>query len=340
MQSSDSVRHVIAILLPCLLCVMSATPVVHAQCEGDLNRDGVVNGVDLSIVLAQWGNCPTPSVPAWATVIEQEPDPAVVTSESLRQSIIATGLPWRVRDTYTQIEMVLIPPGTFQMGCSGSIASQGCDPSEYPVHAVTLTKAFYLGRFEVTQAQWTARIGFNPSQFVQASAQVLTVDVSKRPVENVSWNFVQVFLSETEMRLPTEAEWEFVYRAGTTRAFHGHEGYPNGTNDDNQLSSIAWWAGNSLNQTRPVGSKLGNGFGVHDMAGNVWEWVSDAWDQNYYGQSPSSNPTGPAPVTGSQRVYRGGGAFDHSAYCRASNRAPGSISFSSGNLGFRVARNP
>lgn len=340
MQSSDSDRHIIAMLLPCLLCVMIATPVVHAQCEGDLNRDGVVNGVDLSIVLAQWGNCPTPSVPAWATVIEQEPDPTVVTSESLRQSIIATGLPWRVRDTYTQIEMVLIPPGTFQMGCSGSIASGGCDPTEYPVHTVTLTKAFYLGRFEVTQAQWTARMGSNPSSFTQASAQVVASDVAKRPVENVNWNFIQVFLSETEMRLPTEAEWEFAYRAGTTRAFHGHEGYPNGTNDDNQLSSIAWWSANSLNQTRPVGGKLGNGLGVHDMAGNVWEWVSDAWGPDYYGQSPTNNPMGPAPTTGSQRVYRGGARDMQSVNCRASNRASGSLGFSSGNLGFRVARNP
>ncbi|NBX37728.1 MAG: hypothetical protein EBR10_11010 [Planctomycetes bacterium] len=128
-------------------------------------------------------------VPAWATLIEAQPDPAVVYDAAQRAAIIATGLAWRVRDTATQMEFVLIPPGTFEMGCSGS-NQYGCNGDENPVHQVTLTNAFYLGRYEVTQAQWQARMGNNPSWFQSASSQVPAAQVPNRPVEQVSWNTI------------------------------------------------------------------------------------------------------------------------------------------------------
>jgi formylglycine-generating enzyme required for sulfatase activity len=303
--------------------------------SADVTGDGIVNGADLGALLVKWGPCVT--TPAWATLIEAFPDPAVVTSSTLRAAITATGLAWRVKDTATQIEMMLIPPGSFQMGCSAS-QQYGCDSDENPVHTVTLTNAFYLGRYEVTQAQWTARMGSNPSSFQSSSAEVPAAQVPNRPVERVSWNTIQGFLTQTGMRLPTEAEWEYAYRAGTTTAFHGFTGYLGGTNDDALLGNIAWYTSNSNSQTRPVGGKLGNGFGLHDMAGNVYEWVNDWYSSSYYSSSPQNNPTGPA--TGTSRVVRGGSWYDLSSGCRASNRNRYTPSYSYNFVGFRVARTP
>jgi formylglycine-generating enzyme required for sulfatase activity len=277
------------------------------------------------------------TVPSWATLLEAQPNPAIVTSASLRAAIAATGYAWRVRDNSSQIEMVLIPPGTFNMGCSPS-NQHSCQSGEDPVHAVTLTNAFYMGRYEVTQAQWTARMGFNPSNYQSASAQVPAAQVPNRPVESVSWNTVQVFLTATGMRLPTEAEWEYAYRAGTTTAFHGWPAQTAGTNDDTRVGNIAWFGSNSNSQTRPVGGKASNGFGLCDMSGNVWEWVNDWYSGSYYASSPSTNPPGPA--AGTDRVLRGGSWFTGPDDLRSSYRfkfAPGGIG---SNIGFRVARAP
>jgi len=276
-------------------------------------------------------------IPAWATMLEAQPDPSVVTDATLRAAITATGLAWRVKDTATQIEMMLIPPGTFNMGCSAS-QSWGCNSSENPVHQVTLTNAFYLGRYEVTQAQWQARMGSNPSFFPGPSPEVPQAQVPQRPVENVSWNTIQGFLSQTGMRLPTEAEWEYAYRAGTTTAFHGYTGQLSGTNDDNLLGNIAWFYYNANAQTHPVGGKLGNGFGLHDMSGNVWEWVNDWHGDNYYSTSPSVNP--PGPSSGDNRVLRGGDWYYVSFACRASSRDNNNPDNSYYFIGFRVARTP
>ncbi|MEY3144214.1 MAG: hypothetical protein RLY21_2707 [Planctomycetota bacterium] len=275
--------------------------------------------------------------PSWATMLEAIPDPAVVTDASLRAAIIATGWAWRVRDNGTGIEMMLIPPGTFNMGCSAS-NTYGCNGDESPVHAVTLTNAFYMGRYEVTQAQWTAKMGSNPSGFQSASAEVPAAQVPNRPVERVSWNTIQGFLAATGMRLPTEAEWEYAYRAGTTTAFHGFMGYLNGTNDDTLVGSIAWGRFNqTLNgQTRPVGGKAANGYGLYDMSGNVWEWVNDWY--GYYSSAAQTNPTG--PTLGSQRVTRGGGWDDYADIVRSSWRSALTPDTTGIILGFRVARAP
>ena len=304
---------------------------VTGDVHGDLDGNGIVGGADLATLLGRWGpvNYSGASGPAWATVLSWCPDPAIVTNATLREALSATGLPWRVLDTGTNIEMVLVPPGTFQMGCSAATGST-CGSDEYPVHQVTLTNAFYIGRYEVTQSQWQARMGSNPSQFASYS------DSPNRPVEMVSWDTIQGFLTATGMRLPTEAEWEYSYRAGTTTAYHSGPGYPNGTNDDSFVPQIAWYSYNSGNQTHAVGGKAGNGLGIHDMAGNVWEWVNDRWGG--YPSAAQTNPTGAA--TGSFRVLRGGAWGNLTVLVRSSYRYYSQPGYTNTNFGFRVARVP
>jgi formylglycine-generating enzyme required for sulfatase activity len=278
------------------------------------------------------------ATPSWATLIESAPDPAVVTSASLRAAIVATGFAWRVRHTATQIELLLVPPGTFDMGCSAS-NQFGCDPDENPVHAVTLTNAFYLGRYEVTQAQWTAVMGFNPSAFQIASAEVPAAQVSNRPVTSVSrYPGIQDFTMATGLTIPTEAQWEYAYRAGTTTAFHSMPGFPNGTNDDTQVGNIGWFASNSASQTRPVGGKAANALGFHDMAGNVAEWTKDVYSATYYASSPSTNPQG--PLWGAFNVVRGGSWTGSSKGMRSSERIEVYVHDTNFAIGFRVARAP
>jgi formylglycine-generating enzyme required for sulfatase activity len=261
-------------------------------------------------------------VPSWALVAAQ-PDPAVVTDPALRSAIAATGLAWRVRDTATQVEMLLVPPGTFQMGCVMGSNLYGCYWPEQPVHQVTLTNAYYLGRYEVTQSQWVARMGGNPS-YSQGQS-----DSASRPVEQVSWTTIQGYLSATGFRLPTEAEWEYACRAGTQTPFH------NGSQDDSTVGMLAWYASNAGKQTHAVGGKQANGFGLYDMLGNVWEWVNDWYDT--YPSSAQTDPTG--PESSSARVIRGGSYRAGTDYARSSTRynvSPGEYD----SVGFRVARTP
>ncbi|MEY4103358.1 MAG: hypothetical protein RL461_560 [Planctomycetota bacterium] len=362
----------LTVVLMAALVAMTARPAM-GQCPGDITGNGMVNGADLGLVLAAWGSDgtdepgsdinadglvngadlafvigafgPCITVPSWATLIEAAPDPAVVTSATLRAAITATGLAWRVRDTATQMEMLLIPPGSFQMGCSAS-GQYGCNGDENPVHTVTLTNAFYLGRYEVTQAQWQARMGSNPSYFQSASSDVPANQVPNRPVEQVSWDQIAGaggFMAQTGMRLPTEAEWEYAYRAGTTTAIHGFMGYPNGTNDYSLVGHIGWYYFNTCEassgcETHPVGQKLGNGFGLHDMAGNVSEWVNDWYSSSYYASSPAQNP--PGPSSGTSRLFRGGSWYNYTYYVRGSDRDFYSPGFTSSNVGFRAARAP
>ncbi len=225
--------------------------------------------------------------------------------------------------------MLLVPRGTFNMGCSWS-NQYGCTSDETPVHQVTLTNAYYTGRYEVTQAQWQAKMGSNPSSFQGYG------DSPSRPVERVSWNMIQSFISATGLRLLTEAEWEYAYRAGTTTAFHSMPGYPNGTNDDNQTAIIAWRDNNSGSQTHAVGGKAANALGLHDMAGNVWEWVHDWFGGYLFGAQ--SNPTG--SISGSYRVIRGGAWNGSSGSLRSSYRYYLTPDIMYGGIGFRVARTP
>ena len=271
-------------------------------------------------------------VPSWATLLEELPNAVVVTDANLRAAITATSLAWRIRDTGTGIEMLLVPAGTFTIGCSAS-NSYACFSDESPTHQVILTQAFYMGRYEVTQAQWSAKMGSNPSYFSGDS------DSPSRPVEQVSWNLIAStggFNSVTGFRLPTEAEWEYAYRAGTTTAFHSFPGFSSGTNDDTLLGNIAWHSSNSGNQTHAVGGKYANALGFHDMSGNVWEFCQDWYGP--YSSGSVTNPTG--PTTSSSRLLRGGCWNNNSYYCRSSLRGYDPPSSAYYLCGFRAARTP
>jgi formylglycine-generating enzyme required for sulfatase activity/Mg-chelatase subunit ChlD len=210
------------------------------------------------------------------------------------------------------MEFVWIEPGTFTMGSPSS--EPGRDSDEGPQHEVTISQGFYLGKFEITQAQWESVMGNNPSAF----------DGSNRPVEQVSWNDLQAFIQrlneaagEALYRLPTEAEWEYTARAGTTTRWSFGD-------DESQLGDYAWYSGNnSPSGTKEVGTKLPNPWGLYDMHGNVWEWVQD-WIGSYTSGS-QIDPTGPSP--GSVRVVRGGGFGSFARSVRSASRrgdAPGS----------------
>ena len=217
------------------------------------------------------------------------------------------------------MEFVLIPAGAFTMGTTDG------HPDEQPVHTVRISQPFYLGKYEVTQAQWEAVMGHNPSTFRGHP---------KFPVEQVSWEDVQEFLhrlnteeGSTQYRLPTEAEWEYAARAGTTTAY----GFGS---DMSRLDEYAWYGGNSAHKSHPVGQLKPNAWGLHDMHGNVWEWVQD-WYETY----PAGTVTDPqGPVSGASRAFRGGGQSNVAWRCRLSSRGHGPPDSRLDAVGVRVLR--
>ena len=217
-------------------------------------------------------------------------------------------------------EMVVIPAGSFDMG------SNDGDANEKPVHRVTLAKSFALGKTEVTQGQWKAIMGDNPSKFASCGDNC--------PVEMVSWKDAQAFIQKLndktgkQYRLPSEAEWEYACRAG------GAHRYCGGDNPD----SVSWYgglatpAGNSGKMTNPVATKQANAFGLHDMSGNVWEWVEDSYHENYTG-APTDGSAWQGE--GSLHVPRGG---SWSFLQRATKRGGSESTYRFGTIGFRLAK--
>ena len=322
----------------------SAVTVVNASTVTAITLPGPLGAADV-VVSGGKGSTTVPGgftyqsivVPSWATLIEAYPDPAVVTDPALRAAIIATGRPWRVSDTGTGIEMLLVPPGTFQMGCVNGSVLFPCVAGELPVHQVTLTLPFYLGRFEVTQAQWINRIGSNPARYQAVNGYPGPLD---RPVESVSWSMVQTFTDSAGLRLPTEAEWEFACRAGTDTPFHSGPGFPTGTSDDSLLGLIAHYRSAPcqvcLINPAPGGGRAANSLGMHVMLGNVWEWTNDRIAP--YTGEPQTDPGGPS--AGTTRAFRGGSLGYGSGACKASFRRGVDEGGWYDDLGFRVARNP
>jgi formylglycine-generating enzyme required for sulfatase activity len=210
------------------------------------------------------------------------------------------------------LRYVWIPPGTFMMGCSPGDGQ--CYDDFGPSHRVTITKGYWIGQTEVTQAAYERMMGSNPSTFKGASL----------PVEEISWDEARTYCAAVGMRLPTEAEWEYAARGGKPEeasyapddiivdALHPAHGV--GT-----LDAVAWYFSNSGGRTHAVGQKKANGYGLYDMLGNVWEWVAD-WYGNY-GSDPVNDPQGPS--SGQDRVRRGGAWVNFDWIVRASLRVKG-----------------
>ena len=270
------------------------------------------------------------------------------------------------------LELRLIPAGEFQMGSPLSEKDRTNREGETGTHRVQISQSFYMGTYEVTQAEWQSVMGSNPSWFASTgvgSSDVTGLDTQRFPVEKVSWydavefcNRLSVkdnlspcyrlslieradgsiksanveFLSGTGYRLPTEAEWEYACRGGTTTPFHfgsilnGAQANVNG-NDPYGTST----KGTYLKRPTRVGSYSANAWGLYDMHGNVWEWCSDWYGSDYDKTSPATDPRG--PTAGSDRVYRGGSWYSTARGARSAVRywnSPGSRH----RVGFRVLR--
>jgi len=219
--------------------------------------------------------------------------------------------------------MVYVQGGTFVMGAT---SEQACDAykNEKPIHRVSLS-SFSIGRYEVTQEEWIAVMGSNPSKYKG----------SNLPVENVSWGDCQLFigklnaLTRRQFRLPTEAEWEYAARGGKSSRGYKYSG-------SNSIGLVAWYSDNSSVGTHEVGTKAPNELGLYDMSGNVWEWCEDRYGEyNMSNYSVQTNPKG--PFSGTSRVLRGGCWGTIASYCRVSYRSYESPSLKHELNGLRLA---
>ena len=222
------------------------------------------------------------------------------------------------------MKFVYIAPGNFQMG-----SNEGRN-DEKPVHHVTISKGYWLGKYEVTQSEYQTITGDNPSNFKGGN----------KPVDSVNWNDAVSFCKKLtereraagrlpagyEYRLPTEAEWEFAARGGTASRGYEYSGSDN-------LDSAAWYQTNTGGETHAVGIKSANELGIYDMSGNVCEWCGDLYKN--YSDSSLADPMG--ATEGTDRVYRGGSWYNGSRGCRVANRNSNSPNNISNYVGFRVA---
>ena len=237
----------------------------------------------------------------------------------------------RAEDTQKKItqfdmEFVYIPPGIFKMGHPAEAPSHM--GRETPQHTVFITRGFYLQTTPVTQRQWESVMGNMPSKFKGNG---------DRPVENVSWDDAQKFIKKLNkmenadyFRLPTEAEWEYACRAGSTTAFFFGD-------DARSFRKYGWYCYYANGTTHQVGTKMPNAWGLYDMHGNVWEWVEDDWHDDYEG-APVSGRAWIDEPRGAFRVLRGGSWYHETFFCRSAVRGNGSPGDRDGRLGFRLSR--
>ena len=231
------------------------------------------------------------------------------------------------------MKLKLMPAGEFLMGSPETEENRDDDEHQ---HRVRITKPFYLGVTEVTQGQWEAVMGTRPW-----SGETYVKEGSDYAASYVSWEDAVEFCKKlsskegTTYRLPTEAEWEYACRGGTTTVYHFGD-------DASRLGDYAWFDDNAHDvdekYAHRVAQKKANPYGLHDMHGNLWEWCADWYDSDYYENSPTDDPAG--PTTGSSRVLRGGGWYDYPRGCRSAYRCLNSPGFRIYVLGFRVASVP
>lgn len=279
-------------------------------------------------------------------LLRSEPDhPEFAARQSRVQALLAGGMvPLVPRRTFGGTEFAYIPPGSFRMGSPETEESRRTREKQ---HAVKLTRGFYMGVYPVTQAQWLAVMGRNPSKFSRNGskqnevAKVSDADLARFPVESVSWDDSQEFCKKLSqklgrrVRLPSEAEWEYACRAGTTTPFH-FGSVLNGdlANCDGNHPYGSTKKGPYLARPTPVGLEAypGNAWGLFDLHGNVWEWCQDAYLEDYQTLTNAN----PLNESGDRRVVRGGSWYDYSGSCRAAFRyfyAPG---IRSNYIGLRV----
>lgn len=251
---------------------------------------------------------------------EREPERLRVETRNRAEfasALASDALQGSFRDCADCPEMLAIPPGSFEMG------SNNGSTDEKPVHRVNISRAFALGKTEVTQAQWRTIMGNNPSNFKNCSDNC--------PVERVSWDDAQIFIQKLnaktgkQYRLPSEAEWEYACRAGGKNEYCG----------SNDLASVAWHKDNSGGQTHTVAGKQANAFGLFDMSGNVYEWVEDSYQDSYAG---APNDGGAWLGDGAKRVLRGGSWSVIPQPARAAYRFRNEPDFRGITVGFRLAR--
>ncbi|MDD2715354.1 MAG: formylglycine-generating enzyme family protein [Candidatus Wallbacteria bacterium] len=211
-------------------------------------------------------------------------------------------------------------PGEFEMGSDGPFSVR----DERPVHSVTIRKAFWIGKFPVTQEQFEAVSGKNPSFFKGG----------KLPVDNISWNLCQEFCRELSsrnagwFRVPTEAEWEFACRSGNSSEFFW---------GDSLNGDYFWYSYNSSGETQEVGLKKPNAWGIHDMLGNVWEWCKDFYSEDYYMESPETDPVCLRDkIRLGMKVKRGGSWQEPADRCRCGSRGRANPEFMTRDTGFRL----
>ena len=225
-------------------------------------------------------------------------------------------------DQKTGITFVWIPPGEFQMG-SNKITDE-----EKPIHTVKISRGLWLGKYPVTNADYQRFLQSNKDLKKPEYWDNRRFNQPEQPVVGVSWDEAAAFCKWVGGRLPTEAEWEYACRAGTSTEYSFGD-------DESKLGEYGWFEANSNGQTQPVGAKNPNPWGLCDMHGNVWEWCADRYDKGYYANSPRVDPRG--PNEGSDRVRRGGSWFSSAGDCRSAYRIRLPPSYRFNNLGFRVA---
>jgi formylglycine-generating enzyme required for sulfatase activity len=299
-------------------CCKANTGYLHVAHRGGPSQGTMSAGTGIRVAVGPIDNIKASQV----AVTESAAKPLQKVSEQTLQH----DQPWTVPNL--NMQFVYVKPGSFQMGSNEN-------DSEKPVHQVTISNGYWLGKYEVTQDEYQSIIGSNPSNFKGG----------RKPVDSVSWNDAVSFcqkltelertagrlLSGYEYRLPTEAEWEFAARGGT--ASKGYQ-YSGSDNPD----SVAWYDSNSGATTHDVGTKSPNELGIYDMSGNVWEWCQDDWHSDYKGAPSDGNRWGDG--TGSYRVCRGGSWDGGASNCGVAIRSSSSPGHRGSNLGLRVAVGP
>ncbi len=302
---NNDINQLMAKVMNCELQIPSLPKEFKPIIEGCLQKDRKQRWTAQQVLNALqpvgWNSPPSPP-----------PAPAAVKKTILPIPLIASPTPFTEKiSNVVTLEMVSLPAGQFIMGSADS------DPdawdAEKPQHQVKVN-SFAIGKYPVTQAQYEAVMGTNPSHFKNNSWLKNNL---QNPVENVSWNDAQAFCQKLSQitgktyRLPTEAEWEYACRAGTTTRYYFGD-------DASQLGDYAWYKGNSQNTTHPVGQKKPNAWGLYDMIGNVWEWCEDNWHDNYIG-APKD---GSAWLTNDNDypILRGGCWYNGPDGCRSAYR--------------------